>query len=230
MVSPHILRTLGNMITPTVKAVLFDLDGTLIDSEFFYYSNWAPILADQFQLEITFEDWIKDFAGHTLVRNVHFLKERFGIETTEEFMWKETRSNYAKSDMTTIRLMPHAKETLAYLKERGIRIALVTSSYLTTVNTVLGHHQLLDYFEFFVTRELVQNPKPNAEPYVLATEKIGLPKEEIIAIEDTITGFTAATAAGLTCVAITRHVTEKDRLKEASYLIDDLSNLAKIIG
>ncbi|MCA5004305.1 HAD family hydrolase [Sphingobacterium bovistauri] len=213
------------MKIPNVKAVLFDLDGTLIDSEYFYFSNWAPILAKEFGLDITFDDWIQDFAGHTLVRNVDFLKDKFGIETTQEFMWTTTRANYAKSDMTTIRLMPFAKETLDKLKAKGIRIALVTSSYSTTVNTVLGHHNLLDYFEFFVTRELVENPKPNPEPYLLATQKLGLDKDEVLAVEDTITGYTSASSAGLQCVAVTRHQSEINRLSTAKYLIQDLSIL-----
>ena len=219
------------MIVPTikVKAVLFDLDGTLIDSEHFYFSNWAPILAEEFNLHITFDDWLKNFAGHTLVRNVGFLKDQFGIDTTQEFMWTATRTNYANSDMTTIRLMPHAKEILDYLKQQGIRIALVTSSYKTTVDTVLGHHQLLDYFEFFVTREVVENPKPAAEPYLLATQMLGLSKDEVIAVEDTITGFAAANAAGLTCIAVSKHTTERKRLAVAKYLFEDLSNLPQLI-
>lgn len=213
------------MKIPTCKAVLFDLDGTLIDSEYFYFSNWAPILSEEFDLHITYEEWIEYFAGHTLVRNVGFLKEKFNIDTTEEFMWTTTRANYAKSDMTTIRLMPFAKETLDMLKSKGIRVALVTSSYLTTVNTVLGHHNLLEYFEFFITRELVEKPKPNPEPYLLAAQKLGLPKEDILAVEDTITGFTSATNAGLTCIAVSQHATEIARLSAAKYLIKDLSNL-----
>lgn len=217
------------MSKSTIKAVLLDLDGTLIDSEYFYYSNWAPILKEEFDLSISFKDWIKNFAGHTLVRNVHFLREMYNIETSEEFMWKSTRANYAKSDMTSIQLMPHAKETLDYFKEKGTRIALVTSSYLSTVNTVLGHHKLLDYFEFFVTRERVENPKPNPEPYILATELLGLQKDEILAVEDTITGYSAATSAGLCCVAVTKHSTEKQRLSDATYLIEDLSGLPDII-
>lgn len=213
----------------TAKAVLFDLDGTLIDSEYFYFSNWAPILSKEFGLEITYEDWIRDFAGHTLARNVKFFKEKFQIETTEEFMWKETRANYAKSDMTAIRLMPFAQELLDQLKEKDMRIALVTSSYSTTVDTVLGHHGLLDYFEFFVTRELVTNPKPNPEPYLLGTEKIGLAKEEIVAVEDTITGYTSATAAGLTCIAVSKHTTERDRLGHANYLVEDFKQAMSIL-
>jgi len=217
------------MKLPTVKAVLFDLDGTLIDSEYFYYSNWAPILADEFDIHISYEEWIQDFAGHTTAHNIDYLISEYGIKTTQEYMWTATRANYAQADMTTIRLMPHAREILDLLKSKGIRIALVTSSYMTTVDTVLGHHQLLDYFEFFVTRELVENPKPNPEPYLLATQKLGLATAEIIAIEDTITGYTAAVAAGLNCVAVTQHQTEINRLSNAKFLIKDLSKLPDLL-
>lgn len=215
------------MIQQPIKAVLFDLDGTLIDSEYFYYSNWAPILADSFGLHITFDDWIREYAGHTLLRNVNYLLEKHNITTSEEYMWTATRANYAKSDMRMIRLMPYAKEILSLLKEQHVRIGLVTSSYQTTVNTVLGEHGLLDYFEFFVTREIVQNPKPNAEPYLLAIEKMGLPKEEIIAIEDTITGTTAALAAGLHCIAVSKHETERQRLDGKANIL--LSSMDEII-
>lgn len=80
------------------------------------------------------------------------LKKKWGIETTVEFMWKETRANYAKSDMRTIQLMPHAREILEALHESPMRIGLVTSSYRTTVDTVLGHHNLLP-FEFCDARK-----------------------------------------------------------------------------
>ena len=99
------------------KYLLFDLDGTLIDSEYFYYSNWSPILQREFEINISFEDWIKDFAGHTLVRNVQFLRERYKVETDEESMWNKTRAAYAQSDMTSIRLMPHVKEVLESLQK-----------------------------------------------------------------------------------------------------------------
>ena len=208
-----------------LQAVLFDLDGTLIDSEYFYFSNWAPILEEHFNLKISYEEWIEFFAGHTLVRNVEFLKEKWSIETTKEFMWEQTRANYAKADMRTINLMPYTREILSYLQNKGIRIGLVTSSYQTTVDTVLGHHGLKDYFEFFVTRELVENPKPNGEPYLLAIEKLGLVTSEVIAVEDTSTGLVAAKNAELYCIAISKHETERKKLRAADQLLYDLKEL-----
>ncbi len=212
-----------------LQAVLFDLDGTLIDSEHFYFSNWSPVLAEHFDLHITYDEWLTYFAGHTLVRNVSFMRDQWAIETTEEFMWQATRANYAKADMRTINLMPYVHEVLDYLKENEIRIGLVTSSYQTTVDTVLGHHGLKEFFEFFVTRESVTHAKPNAEPYLLGIAKLGLPASAICAVEDTGTGLRAAKAAGLTCVAVSSQMIERSRLRQADYLLKDLKDFLQLI-
>lgn len=211
------------------SAVLFDLDGTLIDSEFFYFSNWQPILSAEFGLEISYEDWIEFFAGHTLVANVQLLATKWGIQTTQEFMWDATRANYAKSDMTKINLMPFAREILTALKEKGIRLGLVTSSYRTTVDAVLGKHQLLDFFEIFVTRENVSQAKPNPEPYLLASSLLGITPGELIAIEDTSTGCASAKAAGLHCIAVSQHESERAKLTAADRLCYSMDEVLKML-
>ncbi|MGJ1409648.1 HAD family hydrolase [Sphingobacterium thalpophilum] len=213
-----------------LQAVLFDLDGTLIDSEYFYFKNWAPILQQEFDLKITYEDWIRDFAGHTLAHNVKRLVEVCGYDTTEEYMWKRTRAAYADSNMSDIELMPFAEEILAYLQEQQIRIGLVTSSYRSTVDTVLGKHGLLRYFEFFVTRECVESPKPDPEPYLLALKKLDLPGEACVAIEDTITGSTAALAAGLQLIAVTKQAVERARLTTVENIVENLSEAKEMLA
>ena len=210
-----------------INAVLFDLDGTLIDSEYFYFSNWAPILENDYGLKIDFDEWILNFAGHTLSHNVEMLNTAYKLSVDEEDMWFATRSRYAKANMKNIRLMPYAKEILESVKDSGKTIGLVTSSYQTTVDTVLGEHKLLKYFEFFVTREQVENPKPNPEPYLLAVNKLLIPKEEIVVVEDTSTGCTAAKEAGLYCIAVTKQDVEKSRLAHADELLNDLAEVKK---
>ncbi|WP_156308224.1 HAD family hydrolase [Sphingobacterium endophyticum] len=210
-----------------INAVLFDLDGTLIDSEYFYFSNWAPILENDYGLKIDFDEWISNFAGHTLSHNVEMLNTAYKLSVDEEDMWFATRSRYAKANMKNIRLMPYAKEILESVRDSGKTIGLVTSSYQTTVDTVLGEHKLLKYFEFFVTREQVENPKPNPEPYLLAVNKLLIPKEEIVVVEDTSTGCTAAKEAGLYCIAVTKQDVEKSRLAHADELLNDLAEVKK---
>ncbi|RKO73357.1 HAD family phosphatase [Sphingobacterium puteale] len=213
-----------------LQAVLFDLDGTLIDSEYFYFKNWAPILKQEFDLEITYDDWIRDFAGHTLAHNVKRLVEDYGYDTTEEHMWKRTRAAYADSNMSDIELMPFARDILVYLKENNIRIGLVTSSYRSTVDTVLGKHELLDYFEFFVTRECVEFPKPNPEPYRLALTKLGLTGYSCVAIEDTITGSRSALDAGLQLIAVTKQEVERARLTDVDNIVENLEGVKRLLS
>ena len=210
-----------------INAVLFDLDGTLIDSEYFYFSNWAPILENDYGLNIDFDEWISKFAGHTLSRNVQMLNNDYKLNVDEEDMWFATRSRYAKANMKNIRLMPYAKDVLQAVKESGKQIGLVTSSYQNTVDIVLGEHNLLKYFKFFVTRELVENPKPNPEPYLLAINKLMIPKHEIVVVEDTSTGCAAAKAAGLYCIAVTQQEIEKNRLTHADQVLNDLAEVKK---
>ncbi|MFZ4261043.1 HAD family hydrolase [Sphingobacterium sp. HJSM2_6] len=209
------------------KAILFDLDGTLIDSEYFYFTNWSKILEEDYGLKIDFKDWITDFAGHTLHHNVLTLREQYNLTVDEEDIFFATRASYAKANMENIRLMPFAKEILDRVKKEDLIIGLVTSSYKTTVDAVLGKHNLLGYFSFFITRELVEIPKPNPEPYLLAVEKLGLAKSEIVVIEDTSTGCTSAKAAGLFCLGVSMHEIERARLNHADKLLNDLAEVEK---
>ncbi|MFZ4862108.1 HAD family hydrolase [Sphingobacterium sp. Mn56C] len=209
-----------------INAVLFDLDGTLIDSESYYYAGWQPILKENYNLDITFNDWLDYFAGHTFLANIEVLKNHYGLSVDEHFMDKAVADYYALTSMTRLGLMPFAEEALAHFKALGTRIGLVTSSYRSTVDTVLGGYGLLDNFEFFVTREKVFYAKPNPEPYLLATDLLQLPKEEIIVVEDTITGATAAKAAGLYCYGISQHAVERERLvKKVDQLYFSLAEL-----
>lgn len=209
------------------KGVLFDLDGTLIDSEHYYFSNWQPILLDNFGIDISYEDWLSYFAGHTLQHNVSLLNEKWEVDTDDKFMWDQTRASYQQMDMSIIRLMPYAEELLAYLKEKELPIGLVTSSYESTVQKVLGQHQLLSYFDFFVTRDHVEKPKPDAEPYLKGINQLGLPNESILAIEDTITGATSAKSAGLYCVGVSAHHVERTRLKAKADIL--FTNLGEVL-
>ncbi|UIR56199.1 HAD family phosphatase [Sphingobacterium sp. SRCM116780] len=212
-----------------LKAVFFDFDGTLVDSERFYFEAWKPILKENFAIDLNFEIWIQHFAGHTLVRNLQTMKELWGIEAREDFMWKSTRENYANQDMLSIPLMPYAKDTIEFLVEKDIQIGLVTSNFRPSVDKMLAHYGLLQHFTWFVTREDVLDPKPKPECYLKALALSGLTHEQVVAIEDTATGSRAGKDAGLTCIAVTKHRTERDRLGFVDHLLFDLEEFKAML-
>lgn len=208
-----------------LKAVFFDFDGTLVDSERFYFEAWRPILKSNFAIDLDFAKWIADFAGHTLADNVKTMQRLWGVETSEAFMWKVTREKYAAQDILNIPLMPYTKELIEDLAAREIQIGLVTSNFRTTVEKILAQHQLISYFSLYVTREDVIFPKPDPECYRKALQLSECKAEEVLVIEDTSTGARAAKAAGLACFGVTKQLVERTRLDFVDQLFYDLKEV-----
>lgn len=214
-----------------LKAVMFDLDGTLVDSESYYFECWVPVLKQHFDIDLTMDTWVKYFVGHTLPHNVKTLEEVWGIRTTEKELSDYTSVEYKKRDMTTIPLMENAKELVKALKNNGIHLSVVTSSHFPTLQKVLGAHDMLSYFDFFVTRENVVHPKPNPEPYILAKSKWNFDASSILVLEDSFVGCTAAKEAGLICYAINTFEKERKRLEFVDGLFHNLKEVEnKLLG
>jgi beta-phosphoglucomutase len=205
-----------------LKAVLFDLDGTLIDSEYFHYQCWMEILAT-FSISITYPDWVQTYAGHTLPRNCAKLKEtyRLDIPMAELVSWRE-RLSIAAFSTRDIDLMPYAVETLEFFKDSGLKIALVTAAPRYNVNLIFERNGLGHFFDVMVTRTDLVESKPNPECYRMACAQLGIAPAEAIAFEDTATGIQSANGANVTCYAIQRDPSQHGNLGLADALFHDL--------
>jgi len=189
----------------TLKAVLFDLDGTIIDSEWFYYKGWKAVLAD-YGIALDSHAWLTEFAGKTEAQGFLVLQERYGFKGDEETFFKRKKARIAKLyEEEEVALMPGVNDLITYLHEAGVRMAVVTSSLRPITEYNLTKHGLIDYFETLVTRSEVTYPKPSPEPYELCLSRLGLGQTDCIVLEDSVTGATAAKAAGLTCFGVQSH-------------------------
>ena len=198
-----------------LKAILFDLDGTLIDSEHFYFDCWNEILAEV-GAQLTYDDWLDNYAGTTVYANAQKLKDKYGIAApVDELVERRRQLTVDRFKNTDVNLMPFVPETLAYFQRKGLRMAIATSSQREDVNAIFERNGLSGYFEFMVTRSDVSSGKPHPESYLLCVEKLGISKEECIVLEDTQTGVTAAKAAGLTCLAVQSNISEHPKLTAA---------------
>lgn len=205
-----------------LKAVLFDLDGTLIDSEFFHYECWMEIL-NHFGYSMTYQEWVKSYAGHPLPINCERIKAAYHLEMplAELIDWRESLSQkgFANKD---INLMPYAAEALEYFKNKGLKIALVTASPRDNVRLVFNRNGLGHYFDVMITRSDVEVSKPDPETYLKAMAALGVDIEACLAFEDTVNGLRAAKASGVTCYAIQQDESQYAELDIADEIYPDL--------
>lgn len=206
---------------------MFDLDGTLIDSEYFHYSCWMDILGT-FEISVSYEDWALTYAGHPLPENCRNIRETFRLDIPlQELMdWRErlSREGFLTKD---IRLMPYAAETLEYFKSKGLKIALVTASPRDNVKIIFERNGLGHYFDAMVTRSDVELSKPDPESYLKAVEALGVEQDACVAFEDTLNGLRAAKGAGITCYAIQHDVTQHSVLGIADKIFLSLDEAIK---
>ncbi|WP_134090104.1 HAD family phosphatase [Olivibacter sp. XZL3] len=188
-----------------LKAVLFDLDGTIIDSEWFYYKAWKKVLAE-YGFELDSDTWLTSLAGKTDVQAMEVLQGEHGFQTEVEPFLERVKSAIAQQyEEELVPLMPGAKELITYLHGKQVTLALVTSSKREVATYYLEAHDLMKYFKLLVTRTEVTHTKPHPEPYLMCIAQLGFNKEDCLVLEDSLTGTKAADAAGLTCWAVQTH-------------------------
>lgn len=114
------------------------------------------------------------------------------------------------------------REAIEEVERRGLRKALATSSYEPIMRAVLDRLDLQDRFEVILAGSDVERGKPNPEIYLTAAERMGLPPQRCLAVEDSVNGVRAAKAAGMMCVAIPDVAKGDARFDEADVIVDDL--------
>lgn len=187
------------------KAVLFDMDGTLIDSEWFYYKAWRAALKE-YGFALGSELWLNDLAGKTDGQAFELLHNTYAFDADREAFFEKVRARIAQQhEEESVPLMPGASDLIHFLHEREIIMAVVTSSKREVAIYHLERNGIRHFFSVLVTRTDVKQPKPDAEPYLRCLEELGLVGDDCLVLEDSLTGTTAAKSAGLTCFGVQSH-------------------------
>jgi len=175
-------------------AVIFDMDGTLLDTEAVQRSATQAAAA---QLGYDFPDALAlDLVGVHRDANTRRLRDHFGAAFPLDAFYADADARFEEMWRDSVPLRPGARETLAWLAERAIPMALCTSTASPFAERHLAHAGLLDFFAAIVTRSDVARPKPDPEPFRLAAARLGVAPGDCVAVEDSPNGLRAAAAAG----------------------------------
>lgn len=183
------------------RAVLFDFDGTLVDTENIHVAAWQRTLA-----RMGWEVADEAAARAAEIDDRYFLQELFGrrkVEGADLDGWMALKQDLAATMLADApRLYPGVPELVSALTARGVRLAVVTTTWRRNVEVVLGASGLADAFEAILAKEDVAAVKPDPEAYDRALKRLGLPASEAVALEDSPTGLASARAAGIEVVAV----------------------------
>jgi len=205
-----------------VKALLFDLDGTLINSEIIHFDCWSEILTE-YGIKLTYDIWLKNYAGIPLPAKAEKLIKNYNIKTTQaEIIKKKEQVTIKRLRAKDVDMMPYAMEILNYFSEKKLILGLVTASSRADVEAIFERNGLGRYFNVIITRSDVNKSKPDPESYNTCLNKLGVAKEGCVVFEDTISGIKSAKAAGLLCFAIQSNAVIRDELSIADQLFLNL--------
>ncbi|MCR1918690.1 HAD family phosphatase [Frisingicoccus caecimuris] len=209
-----------------IKAVLFDLDGTLVES----MSMWGDIDVDylkKFHIPVP-EGLQKAIEGLSMYQTAVYFKENFAIEDSlEEIMDEWNRMAYEKYT-TEIPLKPGARAFLNGLKDKNIPCGIATSNSRILTEAILKSHQVENYFSVMVTGDEITNGKPDPEVYLEAAKKMGVAPEHCLVFEDIPFGIIAGKRAGMTVCAVEDAYSMKDmeeKIRLADFYIKSYEEL-----
>lgn len=183
-----------------IKAAIFDLDGTLIDS----MGVWGKIDIDYLEKrQIPFPDDLRDNIEHLSFEEVSkYFKERFNLQDTLEEIQQEWMDMAYKEYSTNISLKPGAKKFIKHLKASGIKIALTTSNCNLLIDAVLKNNKIDHLFDVITTTSEVSRGKNFPDVYLLTAEKLNVSSAECIVFEDILPAIKGAKAAGMKVIGV----------------------------
>lgn len=184
-----------NLDIDKIKAIIFDMDGVIFDTEMVYLKVWSEVF-EKYGYKMTKEIYTSVLGtGRENVKKVFV--NNYGSNLPIDDMYKEKDENLAKEIEKGVALKAGAYEILKYLKENDFKIALATSAISKRAFKQLKQANIYKFFDAVVCRDEVEKTKPNPDIFLKAADKLNVNKSECIVIEDSSAGIKAAFNAGM---------------------------------
>ncbi len=210
------------------RAVIFDLDGVLADSEPWWNEIDAKLLA---QYGVRYRgEYHRNVLGVSYRLAVEFFKKAFGLSVSTDELIQRRGEIATEFFANRVGLFPSAKEVLQELRRMNLRLAVATSSISASARPFLDRHQLTAFFDVIVTGDEIEHGKPHPDIYLRAAAKLNVAADACLVIEDALAGIAAAKAAKMCVAAIPdrRFVDPHEYEKEADYLLGSLSEIPSL--
>lgn len=213
-----------------IKAVIFDMDGTLVDSEPVYERVRKNVLLREFGVEM--KETPREVIGTGLRNTWAVISKIYHLDlNVDEYVKKDTEEMVKYIETHGLPLNEGVTELLTYLKEKDIARGIASSSKKDYVQAILQNTELGKYIETALTGDCVCKLKPAPDIYLRALEMMNVKAEEALVIEDATSGVQAAVTAGMRCIGFNagEKVLSKQDFSSCYAIVNDMRDIISII-
>lgn len=211
------------------KAIIFDMDGVLVDSEPYHLAiekrqielNKLPVSEEEHHRYI-------GVASDVMWRDIA-LRHSLPIEVETLIEQNKSESIHFFSAIEQIPLMPGIRQLLEELKKKDIPLAVASSSFHEIIELILERTGLRPYFQQVVSSKEAGKSKPEPDVFLLAAHRLGIDPNECLVVEDSFNGIKAAKAAGMRCIAYAGPGANTAAQKQADERISDFGQLIALL-
>ena len=203
-------------------AVLFDLDGVLIDSKEFHYKAWKKFW-DRRGIKHTKKDFMKSFG----MPNTEIFKEYFGKINEEAIhkMSEEKEESYRQAAKGKLKVYPGSRKLLISLRKSHFKVALATSSPKSNIPFIMKETKFKGLFHAIINGSDIKKGKPNPEIFLKAAKKLKVMPKHCLVVEDSNHGLLAAKQARMRSIGVATSM-KKSKIKYANLVIKDVSKIS----
>jgi len=208
------------------KYLLFDHDGVLVDTEFWYYKAGEHALADV-GLTLDKDQYLRDMNQGL---GTWAQARAAGIDEQAIGRLRAARDDYYQEYLRTQAIeINGVTEALAELSQHA-RMAIVTTAKRADFELIHEKRHIRQFMDFVLVREDYEHAKPHPEPYLAGLKRFGATREEALVVEDSPRGLKSAVAAGIDCAIVRNDFTHPSDFSQASYRIEALIELRVIVA
>ncbi|WP_049723189.1 HAD family hydrolase [Gilvimarinus polysaccharolyticus] len=205
-----------------LQGVIFDHDGTLVDSERKHYQLWVTLLAE-YGVEFPEADYKAHLAGVPTHFNAEYLTTHYPLPISAATLLSKrealTQDAFGKKPCP---LISGASELVEWVANKSLKMAIATGATAYEVQPTLDHYAFGRHFSIVAARDDVANAKPAPDVYLLALKRMGISANTCIALEDSPTGLHSALAAGLDCIVVQNDYSRGLDFSGATVILDSM--------
>lgn len=208
-----------------LRAVIFDMDGLMIDTERLHHESFKTVLEQYGIKPVPNTQGVIHISGISAEANWEHFKKQYGFNANTQDLTKAKNDTHLKLLQDKVEAMPGLLELLKNLKADGYKVGIASSSIRDHINLIVDRLGIANYFDAITSGEEVSNGKPTPDIFLKAATKLGTDPAQCLVLEDAMNGLHAGKAAGMHVIVVPNEFTQDEDFSAADLRVSSLEEL-----